>query len=78
MQPKNDPPADETTPAVEGGSKKKKAESERAKVVQEVMAETGKSLIEASKYVKEHGLYCTRTLFTRLGLRIVLTLPTSD
>ena len=59
LQPKTEPPADETktTPVVQGGAKKNKAESERSKIVKQVMQEKGLKLIEASKYVKEHGLY---------------------
>ena len=52
--------ADETheIPTVEGGAKKeKKPESDRSKIVKQVMQEKGLKLIEASKYVKEHNLY---------------------
>lgn len=40
----------------EGGAKPKRSNA-RAAVVKRVMAEKGMSMIEASKYVKEHGLY---------------------
>lgn len=39
-----------------GGSKKKKV-NKRALIVKKVMKEHGYSMIEASKYVKQHGLY---------------------
>ena len=38
-----------------GGSKK--APSERSQIVKQVMLEKGLKLIEASQYVKQHGLY---------------------
>jgi len=61
LVPKTEAPADETKttpmPAVHGGAKMKRAETERAKIVRQIMQEKGLKLIEASKYVKEHGLY---------------------
>jgi hypothetical protein len=59
LEPKTEPPADETkpTPTIQGGAKKTKGESERSKIVKQVMEEKGMKLIEASKYVKEHNLY---------------------
>jgi hypothetical protein len=42
-------------PGMQGG--KKKTPSERAKVVSQVMKEHHLNLAQASKYVKEHGLY---------------------
>ena len=39
-------------PAMEGDGRRKRAE-----IVKKVMAEKGMKMIEASKYVKEHGLY---------------------
>ena len=42
----------EATKAVSGGGR-----SARAAIVKKVMAEKGLKMIEASKYVKEHGLY---------------------
>ena len=46
------PPAE--APAVKGAGRGK---SERAAIVSRIMKEKGLKLIEASKYVKEHGLY---------------------
>ena len=61
LEPKTEPPADETKttpmPTVQGGAKKKRAETDRTKIVRQIMQEKGLKLIEASKYVKEHGLY---------------------
>jgi len=39
------------------GGKKPKRKNARAQIVAKVMREKGMKLIEASKYVKEHGLY---------------------
>ena len=52
-EPKEAEKSDE--PMEEGGAKKKR--SARHDVVRQVMKEKGMSLIEASKHVKEHGLY---------------------
>ena len=46
------PPAE--APAVKGAGRSK---SERAAIVSRIMKEKGLNLIEASKYVKEHGIY---------------------
>jgi hypothetical protein len=50
--------------AYQGQGRKKRASAgpndgrrKRAEVVKKVMAEKGMKMIEASKYVKEHGLY---------------------
>jgi hypothetical protein len=40
-----------------GSGRKKRAPSARNLVVKKVMREKGLSLPQASKYVKEHGLY---------------------
>ena len=40
-----------------GGAKLKRPPSARAMIVKKVMAEKGMKMIEASKYVKQHGLY---------------------
>ena len=41
----------------EGGAAKKKRSNARAEVVRQIMKEKGLNLIDASKHVKEHGLY---------------------
>ena len=41
----------------EGGAAKKKRSNARAEIVHQIMKEKGLKLTEASKYVKEHGLY---------------------
>ena len=38
-------------------SKKSKKKNKRAEIVKKVMREKGMKMIEASKYVKQHGLY---------------------
>lgn len=45
-------------PAVEGGAKPKRSNA-RAAIVGKIMKEKGMKMAEASKYVKEHGLYKT-------------------
>jgi hypothetical protein len=51
------------SPRVIGGRRKRApagandGRRKRAEVVKQVMAEKGMKMIEASKYVKEHGLY---------------------
>jgi hypothetical protein len=51
-----------TMPYMEGsakscGGRKKRAPSARGAIVKKVMNEKGLSLPQASKYVKDHGLY---------------------
>jgi len=48
---------DEAPKEEEGGAKKKKRHNPRHEIVKHVMKEKGLSLIDASKHVKEHGLY---------------------
>ena len=43
-------------PKEEGGAKKKRSNA-RAEVVRQIMKQKGLNLIDASKHVKEHGLY---------------------
>ena len=56
-----EPPIEPTTEApVEGGAKPKRS-NERAAIVSKIMKEKGMKMVEASKYVKEHGLYKSKT-----------------
>jgi hypothetical protein len=53
-----EPPATEAAPepVAEGGAKPKRTNA-RAAIVSKIMKEKGLKMVEASKYVKEHGLY---------------------
>ena len=56
-----EPPIEPTTEApVEGGAKPKRS-NQRAAIVSNIMKEKGMKMVEASKYVKEHGLYKFKT-----------------
>jgi hypothetical protein len=52
-----DPSHPVNNPALFGNAKKAKKPSARGEIVKKVMREQGLSLPQASKYVKEHGLY---------------------